>query len=637
MSEASRQRQGRDARGGRSRRGLVVAGLVALLVAAGVGVAIAAGGDGGGAPGSVSVEGVDVSGASRDEVVTAVRARARELVREPLVITRTDKPGFRVAATRAELGARPRVKAAVDEAMEPRNFGGRLLSRLGIGPTRDVEIRFTLDPARVTALIRRVTGRVNDPARSAKLEVTADDIVLTPGKAGFGIDPASLRAQIVALPDEIAVTPGPLEPAVDDAAAAEAREQALALVAAPVDVALQGRGVAIEPEVLRAALRFVEDSPRLRVDLDQDTLYEDIAPAFETRETPARDAEFRVSGSSVRLVPSRIGRSLDMRAIADEILASPGTPSVRARFRVSRPEDTTAELKKLRITEQISEFTTPYNCCEPRVTNIQRAAEILDGMIIPAGGRFSLNDALGERTTDAGFVEAPQIAAGRLEDAVGGGVSQVATTMYNAAFFGGMQLIAHTPHQFWISRYPEGREATVSFGGPELIFDNDWDAAVLISAYAGSNGITLRLFSSQLGRRIETETGERHDTVEPKEVETVNPDLKPGQRVVKQEMGGIGFTVSYTRTVHVEDEVKRDESYTWSYDAQDAFIEVGPKGPKRPGRRDGGTTTAPDGPTTTAPDEPTTTAPAPPATEPQPDPTTQPPTPSGGGAPPPPG
>jgi vancomycin resistance protein YoaR len=630
MTEASRQRQGRDARGGGSRRRLAVAGVAALLVVAGVGVAIAAGGAGGGAPGAVSVDGVDVSGESRAEVVEAVRERAKELVREPLVITRTDAPGFRVAATRAELGARPRVKAAVDEAMEPRNLGGRILSRLGIAPTRDVAIEFTLDRARATALIHRVTGRVNDPARSARLEVTADDIALTPAKAGFGIDPEALRAQIMALPDEIAVTPGPLAPAVGDSAAAAARRQALALVAAPVDVTLQGRGVAIEPEVLRSALRFVEDPPRLRVDLDPDTLYEDIAPAFETRETPARDAEFRVSGSSVRLIPSRIGRSLDMRAIADAIVASPGAASVRARFRVTRPEDTTAEARKLRITEQISEFTTPYNCCEPRVTNIQRAAEILDGMIIPAGGRFSLNEALGERTIEGGFVEAPQIAAGRLEDAVGGGVSQVATTMYNAAFFGGMQLIAHTPHQFWISRYPEGREATVSLGGPELVFDNDWDAAVLISASAGSNGITIRLFSSLLGRRVETETGERRDIVEPKEIETVDPDLEPGERVVKQQMGGIGFTVSYTRTVHVGDTLKRDETYTWSYDAQDAFVEVGPKGPKRPGPRGGRTPTAPD--------EPTTTTPAPTTPGPQPEPDPEPSTPSGGGsAPPPPG
>ena len=231
------------------------------------------------------------------------------------------------------------------------------------------------------------------------------------------------------------------------------------------------------------------------------------------REQPARDATFRVSGSSVRLVPSRIGRSLDMRAIAADIVANPGTPSVRARFEVSLPARTTAEARALRITELVSEFTTPYNCCEPRVTNIQRAAAILDGTIIPAGGAFSLNDALGPRTLDRGFVLAPQIAAGRLEDAVGGGVSQVSTTMYNAAFFAGLDLVAHTPHQFYISRYPEGREATLSLGGPELVFVNDWDAAILISAQAGSNGITIRFFSTKLGRRVETETGPRRDIV----------------------------------------------------------------------------------------------------------------------------
>ena len=72
---------------------------------------------------------------------------------------------------------------------------------------------------------------------------------------------------------------------------------------------------------------------------------------------------------------------------------------------------------------------------------------------------------------------APQINAGELEDAVGGGVSQMATTIFNAAFFAGLDLVSHTPHEFWITRYPPGREATVSWGGPELIVRNDWPAA----------------------------------------------------------------------------------------------------------------------------------------------------------------
>ncbi len=613
----------------RNRRLAVLAAVVALVLV-GVGAAIAVSGDDAGAPGAVEVEGVDGAGMERAEIAEVVRERARELRSEQIVVTRTDQPGFRVAATRAELGARPRVKAAVDEALEPRNIGGRLLSGFGIAPTRDVEIRWILDPRKLDGLVRRVTGRTNDPARSASLEVTADDIVLTPAKGGYGIDGRELRREIADGATEVSLEPGPLTPAVSDEAAAAARERALAVVAQPARVTFKGNGVPIEPAVLREALRFREDPPELRVALDPDVLYEDIREAFSTREQPYRDARFEVSGSSVRLVSSRVGRSLDMTAIARAIVDAPGTP-VRARFKVTQPETTTAELKPLGITEQISEFTTPYNCCEPRVTNIQRAAEILDGTIIPAGNAFSLNDALGPRTIERGFVEAPQIAAGRLEDAVGGGVSQVATTLYNAAFFGGMELIDHTPHQFWISRYPKGREATVSLGGPELVFRNDWDAAVLISASAGSNAITIRLFSSRLGRSVTTSTGEPTDLKEPEIKETENPDLPPGAREVKQELGGPGFTITYTRQVLVDGDVKRDETFRWTYDPQDAYIEVGPEedAPDRPRR--GRTGTEP-GRTVTAPPDDT----APPAdTEPEPEP--QAPPDPGGSAPPPPG
>ena len=95
----------------------------------------------------------------------------------------------------------------------------------------------------------------------------------------------------------------------------------------------------------------------------------------------------------------------------------------------------------LRITDQVGSFTTPYSPGEPRVTNIQRAAEMLDGFILGAGETFSLNAVLGPRTSEAGYVLAPQIEEGKLKDAVGGGVSQVATTLYNAAFMSGLALI----------------------------------------------------------------------------------------------------------------------------------------------------------------------------------------------------
>ncbi len=548
----------------------------------------------------MNVAGADVSGKDAKGIAVVARERARELLATPLVITRTDAPAFRIAIARRELGATPRIAAAVNAALEPRTYAGRVLATVGLAPARDVPLTFALRAKRVDALVDRITDRINKDPRAAAVEVSDSDLTVVPGAAGFGVDPDALRADIRRLPDKIVLTPGPLPPPVSEAAAERARAVALRIVSHPVEVTLDGRGVPIEPEVLRSALRFVRSGTALAVRLDTKTLYDRISSAYATREQPVRNASLRVVGSTVRVVSSRNGRSLNMDAIAAAIVANPDATSVRARFKVTMPTTTTAQVKAYKVTDLVSEFSTPYNCCEPRVTNIQRAAEILNGTIIPAGHTFSLNDALGQRTTGRGFVLAPQIAAGKLEDAIGGGVSQVATTLYNAAFFAGLQLDAHTPHQFWISRYPKGREATVSFGGPELIFTNDWDAAILINAYAGSNGITIRFFSSPLGRRVETETGEPHDVVEPTTKETVNPDLAPGERVVEQSMGGAGFTVSYTRKVWAGDTLRSDETFTWKYSPVNAFVEVGPPAPK--------SSTTPEG-TTTAPE----TGPTPPA------------------------
>ncbi|MGD9696868.1 MAG: VanW family protein [Thermoleophilia bacterium] len=608
---------------------VLLAAILAMLVAIGVGAVRGARAGDDRAPSSVSVAGVNVSHLTRDEVSRAVRYRARQLMAEPIVITRSDDPDFRLQVSRTSLGARAQVTRAVAEATEPRALGGRVLGGLGIVPERSVTLGFTLNRAKVQRLVSSISSQLDDPApKPTRLVLKGSDIEIRDGTAGYGVDATWLRDRILAVPTEpIEITPGPLQPPVSRAAAEEARATALKVIAEPVDITFQGNAVTIPESVLRSALRFVSDPPRIRVALDQPTLYTQIAPAFELREQPARDASFRVTGQSVRLVSSRKGRRLDMAAIAESIVADPDTRSVRARFEVSEPALTTEEAQKLGITELVSSFSTPYPCCEPRVTNIKRAAEILNGMIIPAGGTFSLNDALGRRTADRGFVEAPQIAAGRLEDAVGGGVSQMATTLYNAAFFAGLDLVSHTPHQFYISRYPPGREATVSFGGPELIFRNDWKAAVLLNVWATDNGVTVQLFSSKLGRRVETTTGERTDIEEPETKETVDPALEPGDREVEQEMGGPGFTISYTRKVWAGSRLKRDETFTWKYSPQDAFIKVGPPQPRNPDRN-GAPEDDRDTPrTTTRPD--TTTAPPSTRSTPQ--------TNTGGAAPPPPG
>ena len=181
-------------------------------------------------------------------------------------------------------------------------------------------------------------------------------------------------------------------------------------------------------------------------------------------------------------------------------------------------------------------------------------------------------------------------------DAIGGGVSQVATTFYNAAFFAGLELIAHTPHEFYISRYPMGREATVSWGGPELIFRNDWPAGILVKVIAGDTFITVQFYSSKLGRRVETETGEPYAYTSATTVRVYNPSLPPGTETTIQSGGITGFTVGYTRRVYRGDELTRDEDFLVRYLPENSIVEYGPALPAggASGESGGGSSSAGD-------------------------------------------
>jgi vancomycin resistance protein YoaR len=334
-------------------------------------------------------------------------------------------------------------------------------------------------------------------------------------------------------------------PAIDDPAARVARNRAERLVQGPVRVTHPRLSLTLPRRTLVEAVRFSPAGRAIDVGFDADAIAPALRETFGPLTAEAVSASFRVQGERVSVVPGSRGRAIDVAGTVRALERGTGTRSVRVRVDRVDPALTTEQARAMRIVELVSQFTTPYTCCPPRVTNIKRGAQIMDGTIIASGGTFSLNEVLGERTTARGFVAAPQINAGRLEDAVGGGVSQIATTMFNAAFFAGLRLVSHTPHEFWITRYPAGREATVSWGGPELIIENDSPAAVLVKAIAAEDGITIRLYSSQLGRRVTTTSS-------------------------ANEVAGAAFTSTYTRKVFRGDQLLRDENYTWSYKAPPA-------------------------------------------------------------------
>jgi vancomycin resistance protein YoaR len=137
-------------------------------------------------------------------------------------------------------------------------------------------------------------------------------------------------------------------------------------------------------------------------------------------------------------------------------------------------------------------------------------AETVDGTVIGPGEQFSLNGIAGERTRANGYKPAPTIGEdNELIDTVGGGVSQFSTTTYNAAYFAGLQIDSHTPHSFYIDRYPAGREATLNFGTIDLLWTNDTEAPVVVRSSASDTAVTVSIYGGNGGRRVRAETQSR--------------------------------------------------------------------------------------------------------------------------------
>jgi len=152
-------------------------------------------------------------------------------------------------------------------------------------------------------------------------------------------------------------------------------------------------------------------------------------------------------------------------------------------------------------------FTTFHSCCQNRVTNIHIIADAADGVVVLPGETFSLNDRAGIRTTAKGYLRAGAIIGGELYCCdhplnVGGGVSQFATTLYNAVFFAGYDEVSHRPHSIWFSRYPMGREATLLHPFPDVIFRNDTVDPVRIETSYTSTSVTVRLYGNNERRVV---------------------------------------------------------------------------------------------------------------------------------------
>jgi hypothetical protein len=217
-----------------------------------------------------------------------------------------------------------------------------------------------------------------------------------------------------------------------------------------------------------------------------------------------------------------------------------------------------------------------------RIKNIQRIAEEVDGALVMPGETWSLNEHVGQRTIEDGYFRAGAIIGPTVQCCdhpanIGGGTSQFATTLYNAVFFSGMKDIAHTPHTLYFPRYPMGREATLGFPTPDVVWKNTTDAAVLIEADADETSVTVRFYGNNGGIEVESGLSDQRNWVDPGEHFVANPEMSPDAEAEQTAEGKPGFTVTVFRYItDPEDGEQTTETWVWTYDPFPDVYELHP-------------------------------------------------------------
>jgi vancomycin resistance protein YoaR len=443
-----------------------------------------------------------------------------------------------------------------------------------------VHLRVEYDDSRLEGILDGWTAETNNGEVEGDLRFEGAKVVSIEPRTGTGIirDDARRRLQTMlasARRSIVTLPVGTIHPRVSAAGVASAARRARRLLAGDVTLVAGGTSLRVTPAQLAPALGTAIVGHGLRLTLDGDALHNALGAALAPLESPAVDATFAItSDNTVHVVPSHRGHQIDMAAVARAILH--GDRRVVAPVRTIAPRRDTKWARALGIVRQVSTFMTYYPAGQQRVANIHRGADLLNNTVVEPGKVFSLNDTIGPRTAARGFVTAPVFAEGEFFDDYGGGVSQLATTTYNAGFYGGYKDITHQPHTIYISRYPAGREATVNYGAIDLQFQDDTAHGVLIRTAYSDTSITVTLYGDNDGRTVREENRTTSNPVAVTDKQFVCPAPKsvdptdicatlPAGQTEQVSSGDNGFDVAFDRVIDQPGRPERREHYTWHY------------------------------------------------------------------------
>lgn len=478
-------------------------------------------------PRGTAVAGVDIGGLQPAAAVSTLEEELGPRAEAPIVVA---ADGSRARIDPADAGLAVDYQATVEQAGGGRSWSPARMWDYFTGGD-ELEPVLAVDDAQLDQAIEKVAKKVDEEPVEGRITFRGGSADMKLPEVGQQLDREQAREAVLGEflddtgEDVVQLELAEVPPEVPESEVHAAMNRfANPAMSAPVTLVLGGDEVVLQPQDYARALSMEPENGTLEPRVDQKKLMRAVRPAMEDVALRPEPATVRLVDGSPQVVPGKNGVTFRpdevVEAFPELVTKREGERRLEVETKVERPDFTTKDARKLQIKEVVSSFTTYFPHSDYRNVNLGRAAELVTGTVLKPGETFSLNETVGERTAANGFTKGYIISNGVYKEDYGGGVSQVATTLFNAMFFAGLEDVEHKPHSFYIDRYPIGREATVAWGAVDLRFKNDTPYGVLIETWIEpstprSQGEMHARFWSTKHWEITTDTSDRYNFTQP--------------------------------------------------------------------------------------------------------------------------
>jgi vancomycin resistance protein YoaR len=525
---------------------------------------------------AIHVAGINVGGQSIDSAQQEIEQQAAAFEASQAFFTYQDKqwkPTLRELGVTVNADASLDAAAAIgreDDAQTRMRSAWRLLR-----DDRTVPLTVSLDEATLNRWFNRVDGDLGIAPHDAQLQIKDGKVTVLPEVAGTVVDREQVKKALVSALAGLKAPSGPLTtvsraPRVHASDLQIAKQQLERALSQPVKVTFNRKSWDLSPTDLgNFVVQQIDDTKSgaaaVTVTLDRKELGKWLA-TLVTNDVNREPVNAVVGWNGERVVavePSVDGVKLKPMMFADNVAASflGDHRPVEIPVAVIKPEVDSAHLDKLGITTRLAVGSSNFDGSDDgRATNIQVGASILNGFLIPPRSLFSFNRAVGVITEEAGFVESNVVDGERIGRDVGGGICQVSTTVFRAAFRAGLPIEEWHPHRYRMRFYeqddwPAGLDASIlqpegdPFGGGDFSFWNPTDSWMLMESYTDGPRVVIVLYGPDLGYKVDV-TGPLLGETYPAEpdLEVTDNNAEPGTMEIS-EYALEGIDVTFNRDV----------------------------------------------------------------------------------------